>query len=126
MEENFSLETPKKSNKVNIIIAIVIVVIISFFVLKYKKTEIEVVAEKEVIKTVKTVDSEEYLKLNGYVLTTGEVKSVSSLDIKAEIGGKVKGVYVSVGDKVYNDHVLVELDSELLGIQKKTSTIFSG
>jgi len=51
------------------------------------------------------------------VSETGNVKPVQSVDLAFQVGGRIAGVYVEVGDRVAAGQVLVKLDASQLNTQ---------
>ncbi len=95
----------KSKKKITIFIIIFFVSIVSYLLLRNGK-ELDydfIIAEKRDI-------SQE-------VNVTGQVKPIESVDLGLEVGGKVKGIYVKIGDKVIVDQLLVALDQRELNIQ---------
>ncbi len=87
------------------ILGIVIISILLILVIKSKNGD-----DQEVIKV-------ERGSVRESVEVTGTAKSIKSVDLAFEKGGKVNKVLVSVGDKVSADQPLILLDSEELNAQ---------
>lgn len=61
------------------------------------------------------------------LLLTGEVTPAFQVDVKAEVGGKVKKIYVEVGQKVKKGDLLAEIDdTELLTDKASAETDIEG
>ena len=56
------------------------------------------------------------------VVAVGKVEPLSKVEIKSKASGIIKYLYVSVGDRVREGQLLVELDKEILAAELKEST----
>ena len=63
--------------------------------------------------------------LQDYVNTTGEIEPVSSIDVFPDIGGKVRDVYVNLGEKVKKGQMLLKIDPSKPGMQYALSPVYS-
>ena len=96
----------KKSKKKIIVFTIIIFVLIVGYFSSRNKNEQDynfVIAERS--------------NISQEVNVTGQVKPTELVDLGLETGGKVKGIYVKIGDKVIVGQLLVALDGRELDIQ---------
>jgi len=102
-------------NKKYILIILIIITLIGFIFIMNNKKE-DIILNKNVSR-VELLNVHDLKENNASVFAFGEIESMEEVDIRAQVGGEINAIYVSVGDVAQVGDLLIELDHESLDVQ---------
>ncbi len=87
------------------------------FYIRQKNKKPELQTAKQLPKKVEIINISQLKNKDYFIYTIGQVKSVEQLDIQSELSGKIKKIYVKLGQKVYKGQKLIELENKDFNIK---------